>query len=501
MKPRRPFQVLVLGTGSHVGKSLVATGLCRILADRGFRVAPYKAQNMALNSAVADDGSEIGRAQWLQAVAARVRSEARMNPVLLKPSGAGGSQLVVLGKSRGVHSTRAYFRRWPAVAKVAQAAWAGLASEYDALVMEGAGSPAEVNLSHRDLANLETARFSRAPFILVADIERGGAFASIVGTLSLLPPWLRRRCLGVLFNKFRGDVSLLGSGFTWLERRGIHPLGVLPWCEDLGLEDEDSLGLPSSLTLKKDEKCLLIDVISSRFISNFNDVLALQGLAGVQVRWVKPGQSRSVADLVLLPGSKNSLADMKVLRTSGELKRMDAWRRQGTWFFGICGGFQMLGQDLSDPGGLDGGPQGGFEQGLGWLNVHTRMGPHKVLALRKLRAKTSLGVLDLEGYEIHHGRTRMGDGLRLEAATDSGDALLVSAQGGRVWGGYLHGVFDGPAFRNAFLARLARARGKAWRGASADSQNQRRERGLRRWARHLESHMDLGFLPAARWTP
>src|SRR5665213_1255437 len=177
---KRPFQVMVLGTGSHVGKSLVAAALCRILADRGLRVAPYKAQNMALNSAVADDGSEIGRAQWLQAVAARVRSEARMNPVLLKPTGAGASRLVLMGKAQGIHTTKAYFKRWAAVARVAQQAWAGLAADYDVLVLEGAGSPAEVNLSHRDLANLETARFSGAPFILVADIERGGAFAATV---------------------------------------------------------------------------------------------------------------------------------------------------------------------------------------------------------------------------------------------------------------------------------------------------------------------------------
>lgn len=488
---------MVLGTGSHVGKSLVAAGLCRILSDRAYRVAPYKAQNMALNSAVADDGGEIGRAQWLQAVAARVRSEVRMNPVLLKPTGAGGSQLVVLGKARGVHSTRAYFRRWPAVARRAREAWQGLASEYDALVIEGAGSPAEVNLSRRDLANLETARFSGAPFILVADIERGGAFAAVVGTLGLLPPWLRRRCLGVVFNKFRGDVSLLDSGLSWLKRRGIRPLGVLPWCEDLQLEDEDSLGLPSSKTFTKKEKGLLIDVISNRYIANFNDILPLQGLEGVQLRWVKPGQVRSAADLVILPGSKDSLADLRLLRRSGEAARLDTWRRQGTWFLGICGGFQMLGQELADPSGVDGGRRGALEQGFGWLAARTRMAPLKVLALRRLRARTSLGVLPLEGYEIHHGRTRLGPGLRLEAGTER-EPLLVSAAHGEVWGTYLHGILDAPEFRNAFLARLARARGKARLGAAGVSQNQRREESLRRWTAHIVRHLDLGFLPAAR---
>jgi adenosylcobyric acid synthase len=488
---------MVLGTGSHVGKSLVAAGLCRILSDRGWDVAPYKAQNMALNSAVADDGSEIGRAQWLQAVAARVRSEARMNPVLLKPVGGRGSQLVVLGQARGVHSTRAYFRLWPGVAARAQAAWRGLAADHEALVLEGAGSPAEVNLSHRDLANLETARFSGAPFILVADIERGGAFASLTGTLDLLPAWLRGRCQGVVLNKFRGDSSLLDSGLDWLRRRGIRPLGVLPWMGGLCLEEEDSLALPRSPSPGRPGKGLVVDVVRHRCMANFNDFLPLQGLPGLHLRWVDPGQARGAPDLLILPGSKDSLADLRRLRASGELARMEAWRRQGTWVLGICGGLQMLGHSILDPAGVDGGRKGAREQGLGWLSLGTRMAARKVLAHRQGRTRVSLGRQPLSGYEIHHGRSRTGPDLRVEGSTRQGQALLYSGGSGRVWGTYLHGILDGVEFRDAFLSRLAKDRGKAWRGAGP-SLNERREASLRAWARHMERHLDLGFLPARR---
>jgi len=506
-RPGRPFQVLVLGTGSHVGKSLLAAGLCRILADRGWRTAPYKAQNMALNSAVADDGGEIGRAQWLQAAAARVRSDVRMNPVLLKPVRGRGSQLVLMGRARGVFSTRAYFRRWPAAARAAQAAWRSLALQHEALVLEGAGSPAEVNLSRRDLANLEAARFSRAPFVLVADAERGGSFAAVVGTLQLLPAWLRRRCLGVVFNKFRGDASLMDPGLAWLARRGVRTLGVLPWMDALVLEEEDSLGVPaperrpegasSPAARRRGERALVVDVLRLRSLSNFNDVLPLQGLPGLRLRWVEPGSRRTPADLVILPGSKDTLADLARLRASGEDRVLrDLWLG-GAWLLGICGGMQMLGTSVEDPSGVDSGGGPAKAAGLAFLDLSTRMSPRKVLARRELRVRCSLGTLDLKGYEIHHGRSRLGAGARLEAATQRGAPLLVSGGGGRAWGSYLHGLLDLPGFRNALLEGVARARAKAW-SAPAGSLDARREESLDRWARHLERHLDLGFLPSAR---
>jgi adenosylcobyric acid synthase len=494
--PKAPFQVLVLGTGSHVGKSLVAAGLCRILSDRGYDVAPYKAQNMALNSAVADDGAEIGRAQWLQAVAARTRSEARMNPVLLKPVRGKGSQLVVLGQAQGVFSTQAYFKRWPGVAKTARQAWAGLAAAHEALVMEGAGSPAEVNLAHRDLANLETARFSGAPFILVADIERGGSFAQVVGTLQLLPAWLRRRCLGVVFNKFRGDVRLLDSGLRWLKRRGIRTLGVLPYLPGLVLDQEDSLGLDAELPQATSKKALKIEAIRHRFIANFNDLLPLQQIPGVDFRWVTPGQKRPAPDLLILPGSKDTLADLEVLSSSGEAAQIQRWHRRGTWLLGICGGLQMLGETVTDPKGVDSGRRASHAAGLGSLPLSTVMGRKKVLAQRQGTASLFGRQVPWQGYEIHHGRTQAGASVRVLAGSQKAP-LLLSDRSGRTWASYLHGLLEGTDFRDSFLGALARSRRKRWRGG-ARSLAQAREASLRDWSRHLERHLDLGFLPRRR---
>ncbi|HXB98568.1 MAG TPA: cobyric acid synthase [bacterium] len=492
MKPAAPFQVLVLGTGSHAGKSLLAAGFCRILSDRGFSVAPFKAQNMALNSAVTDEGLEMGRAQWLQALAARVRPQVRMNPVLLKPQRGKGSQLVLMGRAQGLFSTQAYFKRWPTVARQAQQAWASLAAEHQALVLEGAGSPAEVNLAHRDLANLETARFSGAPFVLVADIERGGSFAALTGTLALLPAWLRRRCLGVIFNKFRGDARLMDPGLAWLRRRGIKPLGVVPWMDGLELEEEDSLGLPAS-PARPAHGGLKAQALRLGHLSNFNDLMPLQEEAGVQLSWVAPGAERARPHLLVIPGSKDSLADLAALRASGEAERILRWAGQGTWILGLCGGFQVLGQGLSDPLGVDGGKRGAKALGLGLLDLETRMGRDKVLALRRFTARTRLGRLELSGYEIHHGRSRCGPAAVVEARGPGQEPLLVS-DGAGVWGSYLHGLLDEAPFRRAFLGALAKAQGRRWVGGGLD-RAERRERSLDRWAAHLARHLDLGFLP------
>ncbi len=490
----RPFQVLVLGTGSHVGKSLVAAGLCRILSDRGFKVAPYKAQNMALNSVVASDGAEIGQAQALQAQAARRPSLAAMNPVLLKPVRGQGSQVILLGRAQGFMSTQAYFKFWPKAAKAAQKAWSGLAQEHQALVLEGAGSPAEVNLAHRDLANLATARFSGAPWILVADIERGGSFASIVGTLALVPPWLRRRCLGVVLNKFRGDARLLDSGLRWLKRRGIPPLGVLPYLDGLALEQEDSLGMPSSDKRKTKKKALQINVIRHPFIANFNDSLPLEAHPGLQVRWARPGEKRPRPDLLILPGSKDSLSDLETLWSSGEAAQLLAWAKAGTWILGLCGGYQMLGRRILDPQGHDSGRRAKALPGLGLLDLETEMAKSKVLARRQAPCKTPWGTLDIHGYEIHHGRSRLGQGVKPRIQGPAASPWLVSDPKGRVWGSYLHGLFENDAWRQAWLGALAKAQSKSAPTAGVPAAL-RREQALNRWAAHMAQHLDLGFLP------
>ena len=487
---------MVLGTGSHVGKSLVAAGLCRILSDRGFSVAPFKAQNMALNSVVATDGAEIGQAQALQALAARVPSVGAMNPVLLKPVRGQGSQVILLGRAQGFMSTQAYFKFWPKAAKTAQKAWAGLAAAHQALVIEGAGSPAEINLAHRDLANLETGRFSRAPWILVADIERGGSFASVVGTLALVPAWLRRRCLGVVLNKFRGDAKLLDPGLRWLQRKGIRPLGVLPYLDAVALEQEDSLGLPSGGKGRLRRKALQINVIQHPFIANFNDSLPLEAAQDLQVRWSRPGERRPRPDLVILPGSKDTLADLATLWSSGEAEQLLAWAKAGTWILGLCGGYQMLGARVLDLKGHDSGRRSRTGKGLGLLDLETRMARTKVLARREASCQTPWGTQVLKGYEIHHGRTRLGTGAKVRIRGPQAAPWLVSDARGRVWGSYLHGLFENDAWRQAWLGALAKARGKAAPKAALAS-DRRREQALDRWAAHLAAHLDLRFLPEA----
>jgi adenosylcobyric acid synthase len=488
---KKPFQVLVLGTGSHVGKSLVAAGLCRILSDRGLSVAPFKAQNMALNSVVASDGAEIGQAQALQAIAARTPAVAAMNPVLLKPVRGQGSQVILMGKASGFMTTGQYFKFWPRALKAAQAAWKSLAGRHQALVMEGAGSPAEVNLAHRDLANLATARFTGAPWILVVDIERGGSFAAIVGTLALVPAWLKRRCLGVVFNKFRGDARLLEPGLAWLKRRGIRTLGVLPYLPGLALEQEDSLGLPLKASKALPKKALKIDVIQYPFISNFND-----GLPLASARYVQPGQKRSQPDLILLPGSKDTMADLERLWASGEAAQIQAWVKQGTWVLGLCGGFQMLGRQVLDAGGHDSGRRRARQlPGLGLLDARTAMAPEKILAQRQALRPTPWGPLTVRGYEIHHGRTQLGAKATVRISGPSGDPWLVS-QNGKVWGSYLHGLLENDDLRQAFLGAVAKARGKSAPPKQA-SFDRRREAELDRWADHLRAHLDLRFLPKA----
>jgi adenosylcobyric acid synthase len=416
-----------------------------------------------------------------------------MNPVLLKPVRGQGSQLVLMGRPQGTFSTAQYFRRWPGAAKAAQAAWASLAAEHDALVMEGAGSPAEVNLAHRDLANLETARFSGAPFMLVVDIERGGSFAAIIGTLALLPDWLRPRLVGVVFNKFRGDARLLDGGLRWLKARRIPCLGIVPWLDGLVLEQEDSLGLPTASSGSKGG--LGVQVLRHRHLANFNDLLPLAGERGVRLTWVEPGAERPRPALVVLPGSKDSLADLKRLQDSGEAARLKAWAAQGTWILGLCGGLQMLGRGVSDPHGVDGGRFGARAQGLGLLDLATVMGRDKVLRQRKVQARTRLGAVELSGYEIHHGRSQAGPGVRVEAVGPRRQPLLYS-DGGGVWGSYLHGILDQGGFRQAFLQAVAVAQGRRFNGSSTALAADR-EASLAAWAAHLRAHLDLRWLPQA----
>jgi len=492
---RFKYQIMVLGTSSHAGKSLLATALCRILNNRGLRVAPFKAQNMALNSGPTLDGGEIGRAQLLQAEAARCLPYREMNPVLLKPMRGQGSQVVLMGKPRGLMSTKEYFKFWPKAAKTAASAYRALTEMFEALVIEGAGSPAEINLAHRDLANLECARFSKAPWILICDIERGGAFASVAGTLDLIPLWLRKRCRGVVFNKFRGDASLLESGIRWLKKeRGIQTLGVLPFLPDLRLEEEDSLGLPKPGRRKGSKTALRVEIIQPSSIANFNDLQPLLSDPALDLNWRTPGgKGASEPDLVVIAGSKFTLADMEAFNRSGESKRLRKLAERGVWFLGICGGLQMFGKEIFDEDGID-GRKGWRVKGIGILDAWTTMHPVKISEQTEVRAKTPFGQFELKGYEMHHGRTHLGTAAHetlLKALPER--PLMSSDPSFKVWGTYLHAVLDNDAFRNAFLKRVAKDRGRRYLPQGRNIADEK-EAELNRWTRHVEKFLNLDLI-------
>jgi adenosylcobyric acid synthase len=504
MTARRAPALMVLGTASHVGKSLVAAAFCRLLAEAGHRVAPFKAQNMALNSFVTREGDEIGRAQVAQAEAAGVEPHVDMNPVLLKPMG-GVSQVVLEGAPAGVMSAREYYaakdRFWPRVA----AAYDRLASRVDRVVLEGAGSPVEINLLEHDLTNLRMARHAGAAVVLVADIERGGVFAQLVGTWELLPPDDRARVVGFVINKFRGDVGLLDSGLEFLrERTGVPVLGVLPYRPDLQIDQEDSLGIdetatPAESELSPDD----LDVAVARLpgLSNFTDFWPLARIPGVRVRYVASEHELGRPDLVVIPGTKTTVRDLDWLRRSGLADRIvrDSADEGGPLVLGVCGGFQMLGTRIDDPLGVESGRESC--EGLGLLDVATRF------AASKARHRVSGRVLDggarLIGYEIHMGETRLGAGARpWSALVRQQDGAEVEDgavdPSGRIFGTYVHGLFDSLPLAASLVDRL-RARRGLGALASADWQAHRDVLAGRyaALADFLRTHLDLGPIEAA----
>jgi adenosylcobyric acid synthase len=454
--------ILVAGTASHVGKSTVAAGLCRVLADRGVAVAPYKAQNMS-NNARAVPGGEIGISQYVQARAARVPASVDMNPVLLKPRGEGESQIVLQGDAVGHYSAGAYYEEyWAKALDRARESYERLAGEYDVVVAEGAGSIAEPNLRERDLANVETARFADADVLLVADIERGGVFASLVGTLELLPADLRERVVGAVITKFRGDRAILEPGLEEFESRtGVPVLGVLPY-DDPGLPEEDSVSLPpdgnSALVGKNDgvaeERAVTVAVVRLPRISNFTDFGPLVRHPGVRVAYV-PLDEELDADAVVLPGTKNTVDDLLALRESGMAERIRAFDGP---IVGLCGGYQVLGERITN-GSLEGTGDGDEFRGLGLLPVETRFETDKRVDPVE-REITGVGPLagasgTVSGYEIHMGRTRVtGDVERLFAGADSGAGTE------QVVGTYLHGLFENEGVRQAFVGNVASAAGR-----------------------------------------
>lgn len=497
---------MVLGTASDVGKSIVAAALCRLFAKAGYRVAPFKAQNMSLNAAVTPEGGEIGRAQALQAEAAGIASTVDMNPILLKPSSDQSSQIVVRGRVWGhsqasdYHTSRVH-DLFPIVVE----SYRRLASEYDVVVLEGAGSPAEINLKENDIVNMRMAEAADAACLLVGDIDRGGVFASLLGTLELLDPAERARIQGVLINKFRGDIRLLSPGLQMLEQRiGTPCFGVIPYLHDLGLDEEDSVALESYRSKRgwpeetSSSRALRVAVLDLPFLSNFTDFDCLLAEPSVALRFVRRAQDIAGADLLIVPGTKQTISDLRWLRANAFLEAI-ASHAKDKLTIGICGGMQILGRAVHDPLRVEGG---GDEGGIGLLPLQTILAAEKTAVLSQASLELdrlfgrSVSQRHTRGYEIHAGETKYDAGatrlfeVKRLGRNDAAIADGAISPDGRVLGTYLHGFLDDDDFRHSFLRAARQALGLTpavpyfpWK---AD-----RERRLDRLAEEVASNVDL----------
>lgn len=472
------------GTTSDAGKSILTAALCRILLQEGFKVAPFKAQNMSLNSCVTRDGLEMGRAQVVQAQAARLDPDVRMNPVLLKPCSDVGSQVIVLGRPVGNMAVADYVRYKSEVWRTVCAAYDSLAAEHDVVVLEGAGSPGEINLKSHDIVNMPMARYAEAPVLLVGDIERGGVFASLVGHFELMSEWERRLLAGYVVNRFRGDASLLGPALSFMaERTGRPVTGVVPYIKDLGLPEEDSVSFKNGLFRQQRPIADHVEIalIDLPHISNFTDMEPFLAEPDCFLNVVAKAEELGRPDAIILPGTKNVISDLTWLRKSGLAVAVAA---AGCPIVGICGGFQMLGQKIADPHGLESPSE--TVPGLGLLPLTTLLAPDKVL-LRQTFAHLPSG-LHVHGYEIHHGRTEAGCRPILDGTGDTG----AMSDDGRVWGCYLHGLFDADPFRRWFIDCLRQHRGSAPLGRVAAPYDL--EPAFDRLADTVRDSLDMAFI-------
>ena len=473
---------MIQGTGSNVGKSLLVAGLCRAALRRGLKVLPFKPQNMSNNAAVTADGGEIGRAQALQALACGIEPVTDMNPVLLKPETDIGAQVIVQGRRVGTFKARAYGSLKPQLAAAVMESFNRLKSQADLVIVEGAGSPAEVNLRAGDIANMGFARAAGVPVVLAGDIDRGGVIAQVVGTQAVLDPDDNAMIAGFLINRFRGDPRLFDDGYRLIEARtGWRGFGVVPWFPEARLlPAEDALDIASA-----GEGAVKVACLALSRIANFDDLDPLKMEPGLTVEMVLPGQPiPGDAGLVILPGSKSTRGDLAFLRAQGWDVDLLAHRRRGGRVLGICGGYQMLGRSVADPEGIEGEP--GETPGLGLLDVITVMTADKRLA--RVRASHATTGLPVSGYEIHIGATDGPDRARPFAHVDGRPEGARSADG-RVEGSYLHGLFAEDAFRTAWLAGIGAAAGGVAYGAAVEAV-------LDRLAAHLEAHLDVDALLA-----
>ncbi|MCP9928652.1 cobyric acid synthase [Cyanobium sp. CH-040] len=495
---------MVLGTSSGAGKSLMTAALCRALRRRGEQALPFKGQNMSNNAWVDRTGGEMAYSQALQAWAAGLEPHHSMNPVLLKPRGDSTSEVIHMGRSVGTARAEHYYRDW------FRPGWAAIRSGLDELqaahpggrlVLEGAGSPVEVNLQARDLTNLRLAQFLRARCLLVADIERGGVFAQIVGTLALLSPVQRPLIRGLLINRFRGRRELFDEGRCWLERHtGVPVLGVMPWLEEL-FPPEDSLDLLERRGRKAGAE-LELAVLRLPSISNFSDLDPLEAEPSVRLRWLRPGEPLGNPDAVILPGSKQSLGDLAALRRAGLDGELRRYLAAGGHVFGLCGGLQLLGRELHDPEGLEGAAPSRL-RGLDLLPLRTVFGGTKALRQRRSQALWPAApdgggsecpdALELEGFELHRGRTTVVAPAPGALASDDGLGWwqAVGERGGLVAGTYLHGVFESGPWRRHWLNRLRRRRGLPPLSLDQPHHSRQRDQLLERLAGAFTEHVNL----------
>jgi adenosylcobyric acid synthase len=483
-RPGKAMPIMVQGTMSNAGKSLLVTGLCRVFSKDGYRVAPFKSQNMALNSWITNEGLEMGRAQVVQAEACGIAPSVLMNPILLKPVTDMGSQVIVMGEVLGTMKAADYFRYKKDLLGQVLSAYETLAANNDIIVIEGAGSPAEINL-HDEFVNMGLAKKVRAPVLLVGDIDRGGVFAQLCGTLMLLEEEERNLIKALVINKFRGDLDILRPGIAMLEARSGKPVaGVLPWLS-VDIEDEDSLSDRFSAGKRNANAPAALDVAVIRLpkISNFTDFFALEATEGVGVRYVENSRTLGNPDMVILPGTKNTIADLKWLRECGLEIAILCLAESGTMIFGICGGYQMLGERVTDGEGVE-IEGGGSMAGLGLLPLRT------VFLREKQRKQVSgtvagFGGCAVEGYEIHMGSTVTADGTEEHS-------LLV--QRGNVYGTYLHGFFDSAECRAGLFAELCKNKGISSLSAPVFDLRQYKEEQFTILENAVREHIDMPFI-------
>ena len=482
--------IMVQGTMSGAGKSLLCAALCRIFAQDGYRTAPFKSQNMALNSFVTRDGLEMGRAQVVQAQAAGVEPDVRMNPILLKPSSDIGSQVIVNGEVRGDMPAKEYFRRKKALIPDILRAYDGLASEFDIIVIEGAGSPAEINLKADDIVNMGLARLVDAPVLLAGDIDRGGVFAQLYGTVELLEPGERARICGLLINKFRGDVEILRPGLAMLEEKTRLPVvGVVPYLK-VDIEDEDSLS--DRLQQKNAVKPLDVAIVRLPHISNFTDFMPLEQHPLLGVRYVQAARELGIPDLIILPGTKNTVNDLLWLRQCGLETAVQKLARRGTPVLGVCGGYQMLGGMLDDSAGTESGrPQ--TLRGLELLPTRTVFTLEKRRAQVTATAAAPFAGAALTGYEIHTGRTTVEGAPFCMLADGTHDGCVQ----GSVFGTYLHGLFDSGELTEKLAALLCRRKGLAPETAAPLTMQAYREQQFDLLADGVRRALDMPAIYAA----